>query len=376
MKLTLAIILAFQMLIGCAGPRAVLGLDTTPTIHTQPNPVVTLMVATVRSRSDDSNLVYSRDRSDDVNFSTVDVAIPLTHQSGRVAISSSKPDPRRHFSAANYSKLANRQAMISEINSRLARRPPSQRELFIFVHGYNNNFAEGLFRNAQIVHDYDIGSLPIHFSWASAGNFTRYLYDRDSAFIARNGLAETLDLASRTKTTGIIIVGHSMGAVVVMEALRTLSISKRNDVLKRITGVLLAAPDLDPDLFRSQLSDITQLPKPFTIIVSRRDRALDISRRLTGGDARVGSGADIALLQNKNIQVLDTSQVDGGGHTIFASSSTLIKILGSGHLLHRLITDEYAGLDDTFVTAGHGVFEQASLALHLPARVVDRLSSR
>lgn len=376
MKVALVIIVALQMVIGCAGPRAVTGLGSTQTVGTNYNDVIPLLIATARTRSDDLNIAYSRGRSDEVNFSTVDVVIPKMHRSGNVETSSSVPDPRRHFSAIDYSKIANDQAMINEINRRLSPRPVSQREIFIFVHGYNNNFAEGIFRNAQIVHDYDIGSLPIHFSWASAGNFTRYLYDRDSAFIARDALAETLQLASQTNASGIIIVGHSMGAVVVMEALRTLSMRKQKDTLKRIKGVLLAAPDLDPDLFRSQLSDVDPIPKPFTIIVSRRDRALDISRRLTGGDARVGSGADIELLQSKNIQVLDTSQVDGGGHTTFASSGTLIKLLRSGPLLRRLITDEYAGLDDTFVAAGQGTFEQASLALHLPARVLDRLSAR
>ncbi len=138
--------------------------------------------------------------------------------------------------ASNYVPLRDRQAMIAELNRRLASRPAAKHEIFIFVHGYNNNFAEGLFRNAQIVHDYDVSSVPVHFSWASAAAFTRYLYDRDSAIIARRGLAETLELAAQTNANGIVIVGHSMGAVVVMEALRTLSGDKRTDVLKRIKG--------------------------------------------------------------------------------------------------------------------------------------------
>jgi esterase/lipase superfamily enzyme len=370
--------LAFVLLVaaGCAGNRAVTGLGMDVADRAHSGAVVPFTVATVRERVDDPSIAYSRDRSQVLNFSTIDVHIPEMHRPGNVETASVKPDPRRNFIASNYAPLRDRQAMIAELNRRLASRPAAKREIFIFIHGYNNNFAEGLFRNAQIVHDYDVSSVPVHFSWASAAAFTRYLYDRDSAIIARRGLAETLELAAQTNANGIVIVGHSMGAVVVMEALRTLSGDKRNDVLKRIKGVLLAAPDLDPDLFRGQVDDINYLPQPFTIVVSRRDRALDISRRLAGGAPRVGSGFDIAFLQNKNIQVLDISQVDSGGHSLFASSNTLIKFLGSGHLLRRLITDEYAGMDDTFLAAGQGTFEQASLALHLPARVIDRLSSR
>ncbi|KAB2721505.1 alpha/beta hydrolase [Brucella intermedia] len=73
-------------------------------------------------------------------------------------------------------------------------------------------------------------------------------------------------------------------------------------------------------------SEISYLPQPFTVIVSRRDRALGISRRLTGGLAPIGSGSDIAFLQNKNIQVLEISEVDNGGHSLFASSNTMIQL--------------------------------------------------
>ncbi|MEN5300457.1 alpha/beta fold hydrolase [Brucella sp. TWI559] len=375
MKHLFVFVIILQLAAGCAN-RAVTGLELTDTGHANAQSVVPFLIATVREATDEANIAYSRTRSAGLNFSEVDVRIPATHRPGRVDTSSSSPDAKRHFTAFNYKPLQDSSAFIAELNRRMANRPVAQREAFIFVHGYNNNFAEGLFRNAQIVHDYEIGSVPIHFSWASAASFTRYLYDRDSALIARKGLAQTLELVTKTKANGIVLVGHSMGAVVIMEALRTLSLEKREDVLKSIKGVMLAAPDLDPDLFRSQIEDINPLPQPFTIVVSRRDRALDISRRLAGGEPRIGSGHDIAFLQKKNVQVLDISQVDSGGHSVFASSSTLIKLLGSGHLLRRLITDEYAGMDTAFIAVGQGTLEQASLALHLPARVINRISER
>ncbi len=368
--------LLLSLVTGCAGGRAVTGLDGAAHQPDRSGAVVPLNVASVRQRDANRAIAYSRARDETLNLSTIRVHVPPNHRAGNVETSSVRPDPQIHFRASDYQPVADQAAMLRALNQQLSQRAPEQREIFIFVHGYNNNFAEGLFRNAQIVHDYGVNSVPIYFSWASAGTFTRYLYDRDSAIIARSGLVETLELAARSKAKGIVVVGHSMGAVVVMEALRTLAIGKRHSVLKRINGVLLAAADIDPDLFRSQVDDIDDLPQPFTIVVSRRDRALDISRRLAGGAPRIGSGFDIAFLQNKNIQVLDISQVDRGGHSLFASSNTLIKLLGSGYLLRRLITDEYAGMDDSFVAAGQGAFEQAALALHLPVRMIDRLQSR
>lgn len=371
----LVVLLSLLMIAGCAKNRASTGLGTTAA-YVATSSSVPFLVATVRQAADQTNTLYTRARANQLNLSTINVRIPEFHRAGTVETAPRNPDPRRNFTAFGYKKVPSQSEALRELNERLESRLPSQREVFLFVHGYNNNFAEGLFRNAQIVHDYRISGVPVHFSWASASSFTRYVYDRDSALIARRGLSETLEMLAKSKSNGIVLVGHSMGGLVIMEALRTLSLEKRHDILSRISGVMLAASDLDPDLFNSQLADIEMLPQPFTIVVSRRDRALDISRRLAGGEPRIGSGHDIAALQKKNIQVLDISQVENGSHTLFASSNTLISLLGSGHLLRRMITDEYAGLDTTFRSVGQSTFEQASLALHLPVRIVERLGHR
>ncbi len=371
-RAVLAILLA-TLLQGCAGPRAATGLASPTQSDAQHLSTIPFLVATTRAASATAEPPYSRDRSLALNFAQVNVLVPAAHRPGSVETSSGIPDPARHFSARNLTRIADEKSFLSLLNARLAKRPPSQREIFIFVHGYNNNFAEGLFRNAQIVHDYNISSVPLHFSWASAASFSGYLFDRDSALQARAGLAETIEIAARSNASGIVIVGHSLGAYVVMEALRTLALSGKGYIFSRIRGVMLAAPDIDPDVFSSQVNDIPMLPQPFTIVVSRRDRALSVSRRLTGGGPRIGSGSNIPLLQKKNVQVIDISDIDGGGHSGFASSGTLIHLLGSNRLLRRLITDEDAPANTKVAEAGQAVFENAALAIHLPVRILEGL---
>lgn len=364
-------------LCGCAGPRAVTGLDQHPARQTEVrNDIVPFLVATARMPSDDRQSLYTRERSPSVNFSQIDVAIPKTHRPGQVETASSSADPSRHFTARNYRRIADREAFRNILNARLAQRPPSKREVFIFVHGYNNNFAEGLFRNAQIVHDYRITSLPVHFSWASAGAISGYLFDRDSALVARNGLAETIETVAQSNATGIVLVGHSMGAYVVMEALRTLALQGKSHVFSKFRGVMLAAPDIDPDVFASQVNDIPHLPEPFTVIVSRRDRALQLSRFLSRGGDRIGSGSDAAFLQEKGIQVIDISDIDGGTHTAFAGSGTLIQMLNSDHLIRGLITDADMPPGAPVVDAGKLVVESTALVVHLPARILGGLNNR
>jgi esterase/lipase superfamily enzyme len=162
-----------------------------------------------------------------------------------------------------------------------------------------------------------------------------------------------------------------MGAYVVMEAFRELAQTGRARYLNRLNGVVLAAPDIDVDAFQSQVRDIVELPRPFIIVVSRRDRALGISRRIAGGHPRVGSGSDIALLQKQQIAVLDASDLDNGSHNIFASSETLMSLVNEGELMRRVIEGEGASAAETILADGSSVVEgAASLVIYLPARIL------
>ncbi len=106
-------------------------------------------------------------------------------------------------------------------------------------------------------------------------------HDRDSALFARDGLEALLREIAAAGSNRIVLVAHSLGSSVTMEALRQLRIGGRDDVLNRISGVILMSPDLDVDLFRSQAQRVDPLPQPFVIFTSQRDRALRISAAIT-----------------------------------------------------------------------------------------------
>src|SRR5690606_31634882 len=131
--------------------------------------------------------------------------------------------------------------------------------------------------------------------------------------------------------------------------------------LSRISGIMLAAPDIDPDVFESQVDDISPLPKPFTVIVSRRDRVLRISRLIAGVGDRVGRGSDIAIFQERDIQVIDISAIDGGTHTAFAGSGTLIQLLNSDQFLREMITNESAPKNAGLLRVGQSMVENTAL---------------
>ncbi|NJR13529.1 MAG: alpha/beta hydrolase [Phyllobacteriaceae bacterium] len=103
--------------------------------------------------------------------------------------------------------------------------------------------------------------------------------------------------------------------------------------MRALEATVLAAPDIDVDVFHQQLSDLRPMPDPFIVMVSSKDRALQVSQRIRGGSPRVGEGTDIEDLQARGITVIDLSKLDGKdrlNHSTFASSETLQKLISAG----------------------------------------------
>ncbi|MDR7223482.1 alpha/beta fold hydrolase [Aminobacter aminovorans] len=364
----LTVFFVLLVLSGCGG-RAVLGLNDGK--QGESASTVQIYVSTMRARSNDLSLPYSAERAKQLNFAKFEIGIPKTHVAGEVESTSRTPSPERNFIARTFQPYDDKAQFVAALDADLMRRPEAEREIFIFVHGYNNNFADSIFRNAQIVHDYKVKAVALHYAWPSAGSLPLYVYDRDSAAYSRDGLADTIEIAARSKAKRIVLVGHSMGSYVVMEALRSLSLSGREKYISRINGLVLAAPDIDIDVFQSQLRDIDKLPNPFMILVSKRDKALNLSGGLTGGHPRVGSGADVAALQAENITVLDTSNLDGGSHGVFASSPTLMALTTSGGLMNDVTERGEGAPAETILADGGQVIKgAASLVIYLPAKLL------
>ncbi|WP_192357641.1 alpha/beta hydrolase, partial [Mesorhizobium mediterraneum] len=93
------------------------------------------------------------------------------------------------------------------------------------------------------------------------------------------------------------ILAHSMGNWLALEGLRQMAI-RNGGLPAKFKNVMLAAPDVDVDVFRTQIADMgKQHPQftlfvshpQFTLFVSQDDRALKVSRRVWGNIPRLGS---------------------------------------------------------------------------------------
>jgi esterase/lipase superfamily enzyme len=167
------------------------------------------------------------------------------------------------------------------------------------------------------------------FSWPSRANLTDYLTDRESATYSRDYLERVLDeIAGVPDVRSIYLVAHSMGNWLAVETLRQAKLRERSPFLKKLREVVLLAPDIDVNVFRTQLDAIGKLNRPIIVALSRDDRALATSQRLSGGVPRVGN----VLIDNPRAQtaikrygldVVDLSQVksdDYFAHSKFANA--------------------------------------------------------
>src|SRR5258705_6606030 len=81
-------------------------------------------------------------------------------------------------------------------------------------------------------------------------------------------------LSSSCEVSDIVVVAHSMGAMLTVDALRQLRIEGKDRVIARLGRVVLAAPDINAKMFRAQVQAIGPLKPPLLVLVSKDDGAL------------------------------------------------------------------------------------------------------
>jgi esterase/lipase superfamily enzyme len=292
----------------------------------------TMLVATTRQRDPRPGTFFNGERADAVDYAEMTVAVPKKHVVGKVEMPSRAPgNEKTDFVVNEASYLDGDEQFIKALNAELAKRPPGSRNVLLFTHGYNTMFAEGLYRFGQIVHDSQTHSVPVLFTWASRGKVSQYVYDTNSATAARDELAHTIRLLFASDADRVNILAHSMGNWVTVEALRQIKISGDLPDMRKLGIVVLAAPDIDIDVFKSQMRSFGKPRKPFYIVVSKDDKALGFSSFIAGGQARLGAEGNTAELTALGAIVIDMTDVkanDSAHHGKFAELTELGAQLG------------------------------------------------
>jgi esterase/lipase superfamily enzyme len=369
-------------LAGCASrPTGVL----TPVAETEPSASkVEMIVTTTRSHAANPGEMFSGERSLTPAFAQLTVSIPPNNvrKVGEVAWPKKlPPNPATDFAVIKAAEVDRKGAEVW-LNNAVAKSP--DRSVLVFIHGFNNRFEDSVYRFAQIVNDSRAHSVPVLVTWPSRGSLLAYGYDRESTNYTRNALENLFQyLAKDPKIKEVNVLAHSMGNWLALESLRQMAI--RNGRLPpKFKNVMLAAPDVDVDVFRSQIADMGEQHPQFTLFVSRDDRALAVSKRVWGNVSRLGAidptqePYKTELADNK-ITVVDLTQVKAGDdlhHSKFAESPEIVQLIGTRLSSGQTLTDNRVGLGDSIVAATAGAAAvagtAAGLAVAAPVALVDQ----
>ncbi|KKX23878.1 alpha/beta fold hydrolase [Rhizobiaceae bacterium LC148] len=365
---------------GCGGhPKNVL----TPVADTTPKSSrVTMLVATTRGRSQHAGEMFTGERARSPAFADMTVSLPEVRKVGEVAWPKRlPPNPATDFAILKADEL-NKDGATARLSAAVRKTP--DRSVLVFIHGFNNRFEDSVYRFAQIVHDAGVKSAPVLVTWPSRGSLLGYGYDRESTNYTRNTLEALFQhLAADPGVKEVSILAHSMGNWLALEGLRQMAI--RNDGLPaKFKNVMLAAPDVDVDVFRSQIEDMGHHRPRFTLFVSADDRALAFSRRVWGDIPRLGSinpeeAPYKQEMENNKITVIDLTKVkagDGLHHSKFAQSPEVVKMIGARIAEGQTLTDSRVGLGDHLIAGTTGVAaaagSTAGLILAAPVAIVDQ----
>ena len=295
---------------------------------------VQIFVASTRKSNKEGG---TGETSRNARFSITSVSIPPGHEPGAIERPSITPESRsRHFVVVADRRIepdSFQQQVATQVSGRIG----VSRDVLVFVHGFNTSFDEARFRLAQIVADGNFTGVPVLFTWPSRSQILAYGSDKESATASRDPLEKLLqDLAATPGVGRVHILAHSMGTWLAMEALRQAGIAGRADLGGHIGEVMLAAPDIDLDVFRAQMARVANAAR-VSVFAAADDRALSVSATLAGSRTRLGAldldnKKHLDELLGLNVRVYDlkgTGSSDLLRHGTFAEAPTVVKTIGA-----------------------------------------------
>ncbi len=226
----------------------------------------------------------------------------------------------------------------------------SRKEVFIYVHGYNNTFDDAAFAMAELWHFLGRIGVPIIYTWpAGYPGLFGYTYDRESSEFTIYHLREVLNFIARHPgVEKIHLIAHSRGTDVTVAAVRELTIGARAAGLDprkelKIHNLVLAAPDLDVEVAMQRMGgdQLALSVERWTIYTSPADKAIGLASRLFASPrGRVGtfrpkdatdnlkawmefSKAKFAVVDFFATPAMADSQLDRYGHSYFRNAPSV-----------------------------------------------------
>jgi esterase/lipase superfamily enzyme len=247
-----------------------------------------------------------------------------------VVIYEQAEDPKRHFTIKEMQVLP-RDKFLALARQRLAGGRAFRDQALVFVHGFNTGFDHALYRAAQIAYDLQFDGAVFLYSWPAGGGVLGYARDRDSATQAEPYLKQFLALVLKESgAKSVSVIAHSMGNLPLLNVLRDLGPSLPEGV--RLSELILAAPDVDRDVFINLITAIKGYGRGITLYCSANDRAMIASRQVAGGVPRAGDVPADGPLILPGVDTIDVTETSTDllalNHSTYAERTALLNDIG------------------------------------------------
>ncbi|QDU29493.1 hypothetical protein ETAA8_46040 [Anatilimnocola aggregata] len=192
-----------------------------------------------------------------------------------------------------------------------------QKDLLLFVHGFNVDFESALIRTAQVALDLPFNGAVVSYCWPSQGGLGNYETDEQINLASVQPFTTFLYqlLSKIPEGTRVNVVVHSMGSRLVMQAVGRLPQLAR----KPLANLVFCAPDVGCSDFVKWAPGVVAQAEQVTLYASTGDAALVISKSLHR-EQRAGDSHPPLVVPG--ITTIDVSAVDFNflGHSYYGSN--------------------------------------------------------
>lgn len=259
---------------------------------------------------EDHSKGYTGQFDDTMHFGKRIVFIPDSHRAGELESPLWKrlltgTDDRIRLAAGTH---LDEDGFRREIRDFLTRLDPEDRNILVFIHGFNTSFDNAARRSAQLGFDLRVPGITAFYSWPSQGRLSGYLTDVAAIEASEEHIAQFLVHVARLSAHGKVhIIAHSMGNRGLLRAMHRATAQAALQAGVRFGQIFLAAPDVDVHLFRQLAGIYPKISERTTLYVADEDKALTAMEWL-GQDEKAGSAPPLLILPG-----IDTIRVKGAG---------------------------------------------------------------
>jgi esterase/lipase superfamily enzyme len=294
-------------------------------------PAYPLWFGTNRQPIDPQNLSlgFSCERGDQLHYGVCQANVPRSHKIGSIGSPWWRrlltwTDDRLTLDWASLKTMAEAEYW-ADVKQALLKSSRGQRVALVYLHGFNVSFEAAALRAAQIGWDLKVPGLTAFYSWPSKGEVAAYFADGESVDASEEYITHFLTrFVEESGAECVHLIAHSMGNRVLLRAVERMASQAQAKARVPFGQIILAAPDVDHQVFRSLATAYRQVCQRTTLYVSSKDLAL-ASSGIVYDYPRAGFVPPVTILPG--IDTVEVSNIDLTllGHGYYAGAHDVLQ---------------------------------------------------